>query len=264
MAGLYTLEQDVDLARIYTYAASDFYSAYTMQRNAVYADTTTTLNEQWSLDVGVRAELYSADYDDSNAVRFAPDDDLFGGKLALNYHTVRGNLLYGSISRGYKNGGFNTDGSLDADLRDSERLLNLALAEPLAAALERCTPQWSLAWPAGNGDRLLTGTVWSWRVAAGDPGVRAAAAEAVRGPSMTLARAGLRALHGHPLPERQQAVDAFYQRWQNKPVILDAWSRRVVGYAISRSIDDSVSPSASPPCAIPLARSTLTARPDAE
>jgi aminopeptidase N len=40
---------------------------------------------------------------------------------------------------------------------------------------------------------------------------------------MTLARAGLRALQGHPLPERQQAVDAFYQRWQNKPVILDAW-----------------------------------------
>jgi len=98
-----------------------------------------------------------------------------------------------------------------------------ALAEPLAVALERCTPQWGLAWPEGNGDRLLTGTVWSWRVAAGDGAVCAAAAAAVRGPSMTLARAGLRALQGHPVPERQQAVDAFYQRWQDKPVILDAW-----------------------------------------
>ena len=98
-----------------------------------------------------------------------------------------------------------------------------ALAEPLAVALERCTPQWGLAWPEGNGDRLLTGTVWSWRVAAGDGAVCAAAAAAVRGPSMTLARAGLRALQGHPVPERQQAVDAFYQRWQDEPVILDAW-----------------------------------------
>ena len=98
-----------------------------------------------------------------------------------------------------------------------------ALAVPLSAALERCTPQWSLAWPAGNGDRLLTGTVWSWRVAAGDSQVAAAAAAAVQGPSMTLARAGLRALQCHPIAERQQAVEAFYQRWQHKPVILDAW-----------------------------------------
>ena len=97
------------------------------------------------------------------------------------------------------------------------------LAVPLSAALERCTPQWSLAWPAGNGDRLLTGTVWSWRVAAGDAQVAAAAAAAVHGPSMTLARAGLRALQCQPIAERQQAVETFYQRWQHKPVILDAW-----------------------------------------
>jgi aminopeptidase N len=89
--------------------------------------------------------------------------------------------------------------------------------------LERCTPQWGLAWPEGNGDRLLTGTVWSWRVAAGDSGVAAAAAEAVQGGSMTLARAGLRALQCHAIPERQQAVEAFYHRWQDRPVILDAW-----------------------------------------
>jgi aminopeptidase N len=113
--------------------------------------------------------------------------------------------------------------ALFAALMALQQRFGTALAEPLAAALQRCTPQWGLAWPEGNGDRLLTGTVWSWRVAAGDGAVCAAAAAAVRGPSMTLARAGLRALQGHPLPERQQAVDAFYQRWQNKPVILDAW-----------------------------------------
>ena len=40
---------------------------------------------------------------------------------------------------------------------------------------------------------------------------------------MTLARAGLRALQVHPLPERQAAMEAFYERWQHKPVILDTW-----------------------------------------
>ena len=113
--------------------------------------------------------------------------------------------------------------ALFAALLALQQRFGAALAEPLARALERCTPQWSLAWPAGNGDRLLTGTVWSWRVAAGDAQVAAAAAAAVQGPSMTLARAGLRALQCHPIAERQQAVEAFYQRWQHKPVILDAW-----------------------------------------
>ncbi|MCP9777238.1 MULTISPECIES: aminopeptidase N [unclassified Cyanobium] len=113
--------------------------------------------------------------------------------------------------------------ALFAALLALQQRFGAALAVPLTAALERCTPQWSLAWPAGNGDRLLTGTVWSWRVAAGDAQVAEAAAAAVQGPSMTLARAGLRALQCHPIAERQQAVEAFYQRWQHKPVILDAW-----------------------------------------
>ncbi len=113
--------------------------------------------------------------------------------------------------------------ALFAALLALQQRFGAALAVPLAAALERCTPQWSLAWPAGNGDRLLTGTVWSWRVAAGDAQVAAAAAAAVQGPSMTLARAGLRALQCQPIAERQQAMEAFYQRWQHKPVILDAW-----------------------------------------
>ncbi len=113
--------------------------------------------------------------------------------------------------------------ALFAALLALQQRFGAALAEPLALALERCTPQWGLAWPAGNGDRLLTGTAWTWRVAAGDSAVAAAAAAAVQGPSMTLARAGLRALQCHPIAERQQAVEAFYQRWQHKPVILDAW-----------------------------------------
>ena len=113
--------------------------------------------------------------------------------------------------------------ALFAALLALQQRFGAALAVPLTAALERCTPQWSLAWPAGNGDRLLTGTVWSWRVAAGDAQVAAAAAAAVHGPSMTLARAGLRALQCQPIAERQQAMETFYQRWQHKPVILDAW-----------------------------------------
>jgi aminopeptidase N len=108
-------------------------------------------------------------------------------------------------------------------LQSLRRRFGEALAAPLAKALERITPQWPLAWPDGSGDRSLTGTIWRWRVAAGDRGAIAAARAAVDGSSMTLARAGLRALQNEALPERQEAMDAFYERWQERPVILDAW-----------------------------------------
>ncbi|EDY37249.1 aminopeptidase N [Cyanobium sp. PCC 7001] len=113
--------------------------------------------------------------------------------------------------------------ALFAALLALQRRFGEALAEPLQASLERCRPAWPLAWPEGSGARRLTGTIWAWRAAAGDPAVIQAAREAVDGGSMTLARAGLRALQCLPIAARQEAVDAFYRRWQEKPVILDAW-----------------------------------------
>jgi aminopeptidase N len=113
--------------------------------------------------------------------------------------------------------------ALFAALLALQRRFGEALAEPLQGALERITPQWPLAWPAGSGDRSLTGTIWSWRVAAGEGGAIAAARAAVDGSSMTLARSGLRALQCHPIPAREAAMAAFHDRWQSKPVILDAW-----------------------------------------
>ncbi len=129
VAGIYSLEQEVGLTRQYTYLPADFSSAHDVSRLALYAETTTQLNAMWSVDVGLRSERFEAGYSDSEAVAFSPSDTLFGGKLALNYHTGAGNLLYGSVSRGYKTGGFNTDGSLDADLRQygSELLWNYEL-----------------------------------------------------------------------------------------------------------------------------------------
>lgn len=127
VAGMYSLHQDVDLNRNYTFLNDIFSSRFIIDRFAVYAETNTALGDRWSLDFGLRSERFSADYSDNNGLRFSPEDDLFGGKLNLNYFLDSGGLLYASLSRGYKSGGFNTDGSLDADLRefDAETLWNL-------------------------------------------------------------------------------------------------------------------------------------------
>ncbi|MCT0229944.1 aminopeptidase N [Synechococcus sp. CS-1324] len=113
--------------------------------------------------------------------------------------------------------------ALHAALIGLEQAFGTVLAAPLALALERCRSEWERPWPAGSGERLLTATAWSWRAAAGDRAVLAAAVAAVSGPSMTLARAGLRALQPLDGPERSEAMAAFFHRWQEKPVILDAW-----------------------------------------
>ncbi len=126
VAGIYSLEQEVGLTRQYTYLSTDFSSAHDVSRLALYAETTTQLSERWSVDAGLRSERFEAGYADSDALAFSPSDTLYGGKLALNYHTANGDLLYANVARGYKTGGFNTDGSLDADLRQygSELLWN--------------------------------------------------------------------------------------------------------------------------------------------
>jgi aminopeptidase N len=113
--------------------------------------------------------------------------------------------------------------AIDGAMQSWRRRVGEALADPLHQALDRCRSQWDLLWPEGCGDRLLTGQIWKWLVAAGDPAAIGAARAAVDGPSMTLARAGLAALQPQPLAERQGALDAFYRRWQDRPVILDAW-----------------------------------------
>ena len=67
--------------------------------------------------MGARAEIHQADYQDSAGVRFRPEDDLFGSRLRIERRFVDQGLGYVSFTQGYKSGGFNTSGTLDADLR---------------------------------------------------------------------------------------------------------------------------------------------------
>ena len=127
--GLYSLQQEVDLRRVYTFLPAQFSSRYDINRFAVYGEVNSYLNDNLILSLGVRGENFRAAYFDSSDVNFTPNDNLYGGKLALTYKTSRNSLVYGSISRGYKTGGFNTDGSLDSDLRafNEEELINYEL-----------------------------------------------------------------------------------------------------------------------------------------
>ena len=125
--GLYALNKEVDFSRDYTFADGVFRSDYEIDRLALYGELAAKVAEDWRISLGLRAEQHESRYDDSADVRFSPEDDLIGGRLLLERSLASGNLIYFSVTRGYKAGGFNTDGSLDADLRefDPETLWNM-------------------------------------------------------------------------------------------------------------------------------------------
>jgi outer membrane receptor protein involved in Fe transport len=104
--GLYYLANNEDLDRRYTFAGP-FDSEYDTETYAIFGQLDTTLSDQLTLVVGLRLENRDTDYSDSNAVTFKPDENLWGGKLALEYSWTDDRLAYASISRGYRANGVN-------------------------------------------------------------------------------------------------------------------------------------------------------------
>jgi outer membrane receptor protein involved in Fe transport len=129
VAGVYLLQQDVDLTRTYTFLPGPFSSAFEIDRVAVYGELTAHLNDRLRLTGGLRFEQHESSYRDSEGVRFGPEDDLVGGRIVLESDLSDQTLAYFAVTRGYRAGGFNTSGTLDTDLRefDPESLWNYEL-----------------------------------------------------------------------------------------------------------------------------------------
>lgn len=124
--GFYSLDSDEDLARDYTFLPGPFSSRYAFTTLATFFQLDTHLTERMTLTSGLRFEQRDTSYIDSEGVAFEPRDSLWGGRVAIKWR-FDDVMSYLSIARGYKAGGFNTDGSLDQDLRefDSEYLWEL-------------------------------------------------------------------------------------------------------------------------------------------
>ena len=124
--GVYAREQDEQLLRQYTYNAGDFSSSFDTENRAIYGQLDTDINSNVSLVTGLRLEGRKATYTDSDGVAHSVDENLWGGRIALQYKPNDSTMLYGLVSRGYKAGGVNSDSSLSAEDRefDTELMLN--------------------------------------------------------------------------------------------------------------------------------------------
>ena len=110
MTGIYYRDQDQSLLREYTYSSGDFNSRYGTKNLAAYGQVDLPFAESWTLVTGLLYESRDWDYDDNveGDSRSSDDESFWGGKVALEYRTASGVLLYGLISRGYKAGGYNS------------------------------------------------------------------------------------------------------------------------------------------------------------
>ncbi|MBL4681870.1 MAG: TonB-dependent receptor [Pseudomonadales bacterium] len=124
IVGIYRQESEEDLLRQYTFLDSDYKSQYDFITTALFFQLDSSMGDQWSLSVGGRIEKRETTFRDTEGLDFDPNETLWGGRLSLIYDINLSSMIYTSISRGYKSGGFNTDGTLQADLRefDSEYL----------------------------------------------------------------------------------------------------------------------------------------------
>ncbi len=97
---------------------------YKTENTAVFGQLDSHLTEKLTLVSGLRVEDFKADYSDSGLVDAAPssvrknvNEVLLGAKLGLNYQAHENQLIYTSLTRGYKPGGINNNATLPQNQR---------------------------------------------------------------------------------------------------------------------------------------------------
>ena len=108
VAGVYAQRRTEDFNRQYY---GNFDSDYETDRYAVYGQLDLTWADNWRLVTGLRYESFSDDYTDTNGLDTDSDDDYWTGEVSLQYFFDDGTMFYGTISRGAKPGGVNTEAS---------------------------------------------------------------------------------------------------------------------------------------------------------
>lgn len=118
LVGLYFQNSDIDLTRERT-GDAQFTSDYKTTSTSLFSELNTTLSNHLILTSGLRLEHWNSDYSDNNDIAGDNEETLVGGKLALEYTLPSTDLVYASITRGYKAGGFNNEKNLPSEnLRD--------------------------------------------------------------------------------------------------------------------------------------------------
>ena len=114
--GIYHTDQATRLERRYTFAEGPYRSRFDNQAAALFGEVDVSFSPNFGGLIGGRIERRTRRFSDSNAMQFSPEETLWGGRIGIYYRLMPDLKSYMSISRGFKAGGFNTDGSLPFEL----------------------------------------------------------------------------------------------------------------------------------------------------
>ena len=110
----------------------------------------------------------------------------------------------------------------ESSLNFSKKIAS-SLFPDLLGLIDKCLYEASYKWPDGQGSRKLISVIWKLLILTDNFDIRTDVIKAVKGDCMTLSRAALQSLIPINCPERETAMNIFYSRWKNNPVVLDTW-----------------------------------------
>ncbi|MEA3404977.1 MAG: TonB-dependent receptor, partial [Pseudomonadota bacterium] len=131
VVGIYQNNQDEDATTNYINLDYDAVyptdSEFSTRNQALYSQLDYHATKQLSYTLGLRAESYQSDYQDSNNQENDFDETLFGGKLGVAYAYNASQKAYASLAKSFKTGGINNDTNIPESSRnfDTEYLWNL-------------------------------------------------------------------------------------------------------------------------------------------
>ncbi|WP_276665734.1 TonB-dependent receptor [Thalassolituus oleivorans] len=124
VAGIYIMQRNEDLKRNYTYLSAPFTSSLESQAVAFYGELSSDVSVSTRIISGLRFEHWENDYQDNNGINGNTAEGLIGGKITIETLLSPSQMLYGSLARGYKAGGINTDPDISEDNREFDTEFN--------------------------------------------------------------------------------------------------------------------------------------------
>jgi iron complex outermembrane recepter protein len=128
--GLYFLDQDEAFKQnsdFGIFGATLRNGDYDTQNTSIYSQFDTHLTDKLTLTTGARIEYFKARYGDSDALKIAQNEGLFGGKIGLSYQANQDHFIYSTLSRGYKSGGVNNNAALPSNRLAFDTEYNISL-----------------------------------------------------------------------------------------------------------------------------------------
>jgi iron complex outermembrane recepter protein len=162
-----TLEKNDQLDRFNGELFRALASRYDATSTALYGELDVRLTGRARASAGARLERRDAVYVDSDGADRSPRDTLSGGHIAFEYDAATGRLLYATLARGYKAGGFNIGAAIPADRSayDAEYLASVEAGVKASAPDRRLVAQLAAFYMRRSDQQVAT----SVQIDPGDP-----------------------------------------------------------------------------------------------